>query len=132
MSDDSILNEQVSLEPAQPLASVQARLGSYALDIALVICTLAVGWIVWSFFTWQTGQTPAKRILKQQVVSSKDGQPFTFTQMLLRELVVKGVAGGIASAASNGITFVIDSLLIFRDDRKTAHDMIVSSKVIQL
>ena len=46
MSDDSILNEQVSLEPAQPLASVQARLGAYALDIALVICTLAVGWIV--------------------------------------------------------------------------------------
>lgn len=132
MSDDSILGEELSLEPSKPLASVQARLGAYALDIALVICTVAIGWIVWSFFTWQTGQTPAKRVLKQQVVSTKDEQPFTFTQMLLRELVVKGIAGGIASAASNGITFVIDSLLIFREDRKTAHDMIVSSKVIQL
>jgi hypothetical protein len=52
--------------------------------------------------------------------------------MLLREAAVKWAAGGIASTASNGITFVIDSLFVFRDDRKTVHDMIVQSKVIQL
>ena len=52
--------------------------------------------------------------------------------MLLREAVVKAAAGGIASSASNGITWVIDSLFVFRDDRRTVHDMIVNSKVIQL
>ncbi len=114
------------------LASPQARLGAYLLDIGLAIVTLCIGWLIWSFFTWQTGQTPAKRILKQVVVSSKNGLPFTWTQMLLREAVVKAAAGGIASSASNGITWVIDSLFVFRDDRRTVHDMIVNSKVIQL
>ena len=114
------------------LASPQARLGAYLLDIGLAIVTLFIGWLIWSFFTWQTGQTPAKRILKQVVVSSKNGSPFTWTQMLLREAVVKAAAGGIASSASNGITWVIDSLFVFRDDRRTVHDMIVNSKVIQL
>ncbi len=114
------------------LASPQARLGAYLLDIGLAIVTLFIGWLIWSFFTWQTGQTPAKRILRQVVVSSKNGLPFTWTQMLLREAVVKAAAGGIASSASNGITWVIDSLFVFRDDRRTVHDMIVNSKVIQL
>ena len=101
-------------------------------DIGLGIVTLIIGWLIWSFFTWQTGQTPAKRLMKQVVVDSKTGEPFTWTRMLLREAAVKWAAGGIASSASNGITFVIDSLFIFRDDRKTVHDMIVQSKVIQL
>ena len=114
------------------LAAPQARLGAYLVDIGLAIVTLFIGWLIWSFFTWQTGQTPAKRLMKQVVVSSKDGQQFTFVQMLLREVVVKWGAGGIASGASNGITWVVDSLFVFRDDRRTVHDMIVSSKVIQL
>ena len=76
--------------------------------------------------------TPAKRLMKQVVVDGRTGETFTWVKMLLREAVVKWVAGGIASAASNGITFVVDSLFIFREDRKTVHDMIVQSKVIQL
>ncbi|MEY4163734.1 MAG: hypothetical protein RLZZ79_686 [Actinomycetota bacterium] len=52
--------------------------------------------------------------------------------MLLREFAVKGVAGGLASAGTNGVTFVIDSLFIFRKDRRTLHDLVISSKVIQL
>jgi len=93
---------------------------------------LFIGWLIWSFVTWQTGQTPAKRLMKQVVVSSKNDQASTWVQMLLREAVVKWGAGGIASSASNGITFVVDSLFIFRDDQRTVHDLIVSSKVIQL
>lgn len=116
----------------KPLASPQARLGAYLVDIGLAIVTLFIGWLIWSFFTWQYGQTPAKLLMKQVVVSTKTEQPFTFVQMLLREGVVKAFAGGIASSASNGITWVVDSLFIFREDRRTVHDLIVSSKVIQL
>lgn len=123
---------EAPVEVNKPLASIQARLGSYLLEILLVVATLVFGWLVWSFFAWKTGQTPAKRLMKQQVISSKNDQPLTLGQMALRELVVKGVAGGLLSGASNGITFVIDSLFVFREDRRTVHDMIVSSKVIQL
>ncbi|NCV44167.1 MAG: RDD family protein, partial [Actinobacteria bacterium] len=119
------MEENESVEVVQRLASPQARLGAYLVDIGLGIVTLIIGWLIWSFFTWQTGQTPAKRLMKQVVVDAKTGEPFTWTRMLLREAAVKWAAGGIASTASNGITFVIDSLFVFRDDRKTVHDMIV-------
>lgn len=126
------MEENETVEVVQRLASPQARLGAYLVDIGLAIVTLFIGWFIWSMFTWQTGQTPAKRLMRQVVVDSRTNQPFTWVKMLLREAVVKWAAGGIASGASNGITFVIDSLFIFRDDRKTVHDMIVQSKVIQL
>ena len=126
------MEENVSEEVVQRLASPQARLGAYLVDIGLAIVTLFIGWFIWSMFTWQTGQTPAKRLMKQVVVDGRTGETFTWVKMLLREAVVKWVAGGIASAASNGIAFVVDSLFIFREDRKTVHDMIVQSKVIQL
>jgi hypothetical protein len=52
--------------------------------------------------------------------------------MALREFAGKGAAGNIASGATSGITFVIDSLFVFREDRRTVHDLIVGSKVIQI
>ena len=129
MSDENL--EVIDIQPQQ-LASVQARLGSFLLDLGLMVVTLFFGWVIWNLFTWQTGQTPAKRILKQVVVDAKTGEVFTWSRMALREVAVKGAAGNIAGGASNGITFVIDSLFVFRDDRRTVHDLIVGSKVIQL
>jgi uncharacterized RDD family membrane protein YckC len=129
MSDENL--EVIDIQPQQ-LASVQARLGSFLLDLGLMVVTLFFGWVIWNLFTWQTGQTPAKRILKQVVVDARTGEVFTWSRMALREFAVKGAAGNIAGGASNGITFVIDSLFVFRDDRRTVHDLIVGSKVIQL
>jgi uncharacterized RDD family membrane protein YckC len=129
MSDENL--EVIDIQPQQ-LASVQARLGSFLLDLGLMVVTLFFGWVMWNLFTWQTGQTPAKRILKQVVVDARTGEVFTWSRMALREFAVKGAAGNIAGGASNGITFVIDSLFVFRDDRRTVHDLIVGSKVIQL
>ena len=129
-----MINESPEIFDTEPqqLASVQARLGSFLLDLGLIIVTLFIGWVIWNLFTWKTGQTPAKRLLKQVVVDAKTGEVFTWSRMALREFAVKGAAGNIASGASNGITFVIDSLFVFRDDRRTVHDLIVGSKVIQL
>jgi uncharacterized RDD family membrane protein YckC len=123
--------EIIDLEP-QRLASIQARFGSALLDALLLIVTLFVGWVIWNLFTWKTGQTPAKRILKQVVVDAKTGEVFSWSRMALREFAVKGAAENIASGATSGITFVIDSLFVFREDRRTVHDLIVGSKVIQL
>jgi len=114
------------------LASIQARFGAALLDAALLVVTLVIGWVILSLFTWQTGQSPAKRILKQVVVDAKSGERFTWARMALREITVKGLVGQLLSTATNGITFVIDSLFVFRSDRRTVHDLIVGSKVIQL
>ena len=123
--------EMIEATP-QPLASVQARLGSFMLDLGLMVVTLFVGWVIWNLYTWKTGQTPAKRLLKQVVVDANTGEVFSWSRMALREFAVKGAAGNIAGGASNGITFVIDSLFVFREDHRTVHDLIVGSKVIQL
>ena len=123
--------EVIDIQPQQ-LASVQARLGSFLLDLGLMIVTLFIGWVIWNLFTWKTGQTPAKRLLQQVVVDAKTGEVFTWSRMALREFAVKGAAGNIISGATNGISFVVDSLFVFREDRRTVHDLIVGSKVIQL
>jgi uncharacterized RDD family membrane protein YckC len=123
--------EIIDVEPQQ-LASAQARLGSFLLDLGLMIVTLFVGWVIWNLYTWKTGQTPAKRLLNQVVVDAKTGEVFSWSRMALREFAVKGAAGNIASGATSGVTFVIDSLFVFRQDRRTVHDLIVGSKVIQL
>jgi uncharacterized RDD family membrane protein YckC len=123
--------EVIDIQPQQ-LASVQARLGSFLLDLGLMIVTLFIGWVIWNLFTWKTGQTPAKRLLQQVVVDAKTGEVFTWSRMALREFAVKGAAGNIIGGATNGISFVVDSLFVFREDRRTVHDLIVGSKVIQL
>ena len=116
----------------QPLASVQARLGSFLLDLGLMVVTLFIGWVIWNLYTWKTGQTPAKRLLRQVVVDANTGEVFSWSRMALREFAVKGAAGNIVGGATNGISFVVDSLFVFREDRRTVHDLIVGSKVIQL
>ena len=116
----------------QPLASVQARLGSFLLDLGLMVVTLFIGWVIWNLYTWKTGQTPAKRLLRQVVVDANTGEVFSWSRMALREFAVKGAAGNIVGGATNGISFVVDSLFVFRQDRRTVHDLIVGSKVIQL
>lgn len=116
----------------QKLATAQARLGSFLLDCVLLVVTLFIGWVIWNLYTWKTGQTPAKRLLNQVVVDAKTGEVFSWHRMALREFAVKGAAGNILGGATNGISFVIDSLFVFREDRRTGHDLIVGSKVIQL
>ncbi|NDI25879.1 MAG: hypothetical protein EBY90_04295, partial [Actinobacteria bacterium] len=98
----------------QPLASVQARLGSFLLDLGLMVVTLFIGWVIWNLYTWKTGQTPAKRLLRQVVVDANTGEVFSWSRMALREFAVKGAAGNIVGGATNGISFVVDSLFVFR------------------
>ena len=129
MSEEIPVMNEVS---PQPLASVQARLGSFLLDLGLMVVTLFIGWVIWNLYTWKTGQTPAKRLLNQVVVDANTGEVFSWSRMALREFAVKGAAGNIVGGATNGISFVVDSLFIFRQDRRTVHDLIVGSKVIQL
>ena len=129
MSEEMPVMNEVS---PQPLASVQARLGSFLLDLGLMLVTLFIGWVIWNLYTWKTGQTPAKRLLNQVVVDANTGEVFSWSRMALREFAVKGAAGNIVGGATNGISFVVDSLFIFRQDRRTVHDLIVGSKVIQL
>ena len=113
------------------LASPGARLGSHLLELLLAVVTLGIGWLVWSFIIWGQGTTPGHKILKQYIVNEKTGKEFTWGQMFVREFLIKGILVPLLSAISFGIVYLVDSLMVTRDDRKTLHDRICSSIVVQ-
>ena len=115
----------------EPIATPAVRLGAYALDIVLVIFTLIIGWIIWSLVVWGKGTTPGHQIVRLYIVDAKSGRTATWGHMALREFVIKGIVGSIASSITFGIYFVVDSLFVVREDRKTLHDLMVSTQVVQ-
>ena len=127
----SEIESTVQGDSAAELASPGARLGSYLLEALLAIFTLGIGWLIWSFVIWGQGTTPGHKILKQYIVNEKTGKDFTWGQMFVREFLIKGLLVPLLSAFSFGIVYLVDSLMVTRDDRKTLHDRICGSIVVQ-
>ena len=125
------IESTVQEDSAMELASPGARLGSHLLEALLAIFTLGIGWLVWSFAIWGQGTTPGHKILKQYIVNEKTGKDFTWGQMFVREFLIKGLLVPLLSAFSFGIVYLVDSLMVTRDDRKTLHDRICGSIVVQ-
>ena len=125
------IESTVQEDSATELASPGARLGSHLLEALLAIFTLGIGWLVWSFVIWGQGTTPGHKILKQYIVNEKTGKDFTWGQMFVREFLIKGLLVPLLSAFSFGIVYLVDSLMVTRDDRKTLHDRICGSIVVQ-
>ena len=115
----------------EPIATPAVRLGAYALEIVFIVLTLFIGWIVWSLVVWSKGTTPGHQIVRLYIVDAKSGRTATWGHMALREFVIKGIVGSIASSITFGVYFVVDSLFVVRDDRKTLHDLISSTQVVQ-
>lgn len=72
----------------EPKASPQHRLGGIALDVALLLSTCYIGWIIWSLVIWGQGLTPGKQILKMRVVSSITGQTASWGHMAIRQFLI--------------------------------------------
>ena len=112
-------------------ASFQHRLGAYALDIVISALTFGIGWLIWSFIVWGKGTTPGHQILKQYVVKEDTGETFSWGRMAVREILVKQLLCGLLAIFTLGIFFLVDSLMVTRDDRKSIHDRISGSVVVQ-
>jgi uncharacterized RDD family membrane protein YckC len=104
-----------------------ARFGAFVLDIVLMAVTLGIGWLIWSMFTWRHGQSPAKRMLKQQVVVVATGMPATWGRMALREIVGKW----LLSTLTRGVTSVVGAVLIFGPKRQALWDFVAGTTVVQ-
>ena len=109
-----------------------ARLGAFLMDILLSVVTLGIGWIIWSFIAWGKGTTPGHQVLKQKIVDENTGETFGWGRMALRELIFKGLVIGVGSFFTFGILWVVDSLFVVREDRKTIHDMVSRSIVVNI
>lgn len=114
-------------------ASFQHRLGAYALDCALAVLTLGIGWMIWALVVWGEGQTPAKKILKLRTLNATNGRPASWGHMALREFLVP-LTVGFASLATSGIAYiawiVIEIVFYFNKGNRTLRDLWVKTAVV--
>ena len=76
------------------------------------------------------GRTLGKAALGIRVARA-DGKPIDFWWSVLREVVVKGIAFGIAAAVTGGLTSIADGLWpLFDKQSRALHDYVVDSRVI--
>lgn len=115
----------------EALASPGKRLGSYLMEFLLLIVTLGIGWIIWSLIVWGKGTTPGHQVLGVYFVNENNGETASWGRTALREFVMKGLVGSLLSALTLGIYFIVDSLFVVRSDRRTIHDMLSSTLVVQ-
>jgi uncharacterized RDD family membrane protein YckC len=114
-------------------ASFQHRLGALALDVALCIVTLNIGWIIWSLIVWGEGQTPGKKILKIRVRNAETGAVATWGHMAVREFLVifaVAIAVGLTSGLALIAWIVIEIVFYFTKNNRTLRDLWVKTAVI--
>ena len=109
-----------------PLSSAGKRLGAYLLDGLLAVVTLGIGWLVWSLIIWSKGQSPGKALLGMRCVRTDTGRLATWGTMALRELVGKGIIGGITF----GITTLISCFMVLGASHQAVWDKIASTVVV--
>jgi uncharacterized RDD family membrane protein YckC len=111
-----------------PLASPWRRLGGALLSLLLMIATLVIGYLVWAIIEWQHSRTPAKRLLNMTVVSTQTGQPATFGEMVMRQVVWYLVLWIGSSLCF--ILGLVDAFMVFSDNRQRLLDRMASTVVV--
>lgn len=85
------------------LSAPARRFLGHVLDLGLVIVTLVVGWIVWSFVVYARAQTPAKQLLNMRVVKLESRERAGYGRMVAREWLAKplfGILGGLTAGVA--------------------------------
>ena len=113
----------VTLPDGVILSSPVRRFLCALLEGVLSILTLGIGYFIWQFFTYRTGQIPGKKLMGMRVVSLNDGRALTFWTMVLREWIVKGVIGGITL----GLGYI---WILFDANNQSLYDKILNTIVV--
>jgi uncharacterized RDD family membrane protein YckC len=112
------------------LTNPWARLGSWLIDVLLLIVTLFVGWLVWTLIVWSKGQTPGKQICGQRVVMKSTGRAATWGEMALRDFVIRTLAIGILGQITCGIFTIVSTFMIFSTYHETMWDKWAGTLVV--
>jgi uncharacterized RDD family membrane protein YckC len=105
----------------------------FLLDLALLVVTLYIGWLIWSLIVWQRGQTPAKQIARMRVINLKTGLAADRGCMAKREIIGKWllyVVVGVFLTLFIG-TFVIDWFFKRDERQRSVFDHIAGTIVVK-
>jgi uncharacterized RDD family membrane protein YckC len=137
---DNLLNNFTTYETSKfpkikshaTLATPQSRLIAYVLDGFIFGCTLGIGWFLWFCITATRGTTPGHDLMGHEVRDTRTGLPASVFKMFLRECFVKGIVSWTLASITFLLNYLIDGAMIFREDRRTAHDHLLRTEVIQV
>lgn len=108
------------------LSSAARRFGEHLLEGVLLVFTLVIGWVIWSFLVYGKGQTPAKQLLNMRVVSLREGTKASWGRMFVREWIAKGIIG-LLGALTFGIVYF---WLIWDSRKQELWDKVVGTIVV--
>ena len=116
--------------PQMELTSAGTRFGQYLLDVVLAIVTLFIGYLIWSLFIWDRGQTPAMQILHIRAVNKDDLQRTSMGTMALREVVGRWLVMGAIAAIFFPAWIILCFMILWDDDRQELWDKIADTIVV--
>lgn len=78
----------------------------------------------------KNGQTVGKKLVGTQIVSASSDKPLSLPKLVFNRYLPIAIASNIPIIG--GFLVFLDCLLIFRKDRRCAHDLIAKTKVISI
>ena len=94
---------------------------------ALAIVAFIAIFIVQIVLLVTRGQTIGKIVMNVRIVDSVTGAHPGWARLILLRVIVQSILTSIPGVGF--IYFIVDSLFIFREDRRTIHDMIAGTRV---
>ncbi|MCU1657465.1 MAG: hypothetical protein JWO57_2121 [Pseudonocardiales bacterium] len=114
------------LPPGTELASAGRRIGTYLVDVVLLVVTLFIGYLIWMLIVWARGQTPGKQVMGLRVYHLQNQRAASWGQMFLRQVV-----GGIVNSVFFSIGLIVSVVFLFTDPlRRTVPDRIAGTIVL--
>ena len=118
------------------LASIARRLAARVLDTVIIVFTLYIGWLIWSFMVYGRGQSPGKQLVGIYAAPVDDPERrLSWSSMFLREFVLKGLLFSFLGTITSGIVWVLDYLWALWDGsghKQTLHDKVIQSSVYRV
>jgi uncharacterized RDD family membrane protein YckC len=98
-----------------------------AIEVAVTLVMFALFALIQAYPLYKSGQTWGKVALSIRIVDMEGRKPDFWRMLALRYLPLHVVSSipGVGSLAA-----MIDSLMIFRQDRRCAHDLIAGTRVV--
>ena len=112
------------------LSSAGRRFGGFLLEGVLIVCTLGIGWIIWSLIVWAQGLTPAKQVLGMRVVRLDQRIYAGWGKMFLREFIGKGIVWLIGTFILLIGQVVADCWLLWDKDKQELWDKMAGTVVV--
>ena len=120
---------------ASPPASTAARLEALGLTFVLIVCTLGVGWLIWSVVEWRKGRTASFHLRGLAVVCQSDGRPIGLCRSIVRNAICCTLllVPTVIVCAVLALAFVMgasppDGLM--RQARRAPWDVLTGTKVV--